>query len=390
MTLLLFAPGVGAQGGRKERPELDPYTKGEAEALRTAGYSSLGPFVVGEGHTSETVLTYLGNPPILWIETEHFRLGCSLDEYKVVETEERRKIRKELARLKLKLPRVKSKAKTLDPWLRAHLFAQRLEELHSEFCETLGVLPSGTEPPGASRARARVGTKGPLSVLVLQLESSLSRYTQEFCTSSRADTHTEFFQGTGTFLYGIADGSVESTDTALHYAVAYGVAQALGFSIDGFPNTPPRWWTVGLGRYFARRVDSKIQLYMSAGGDALPSDKLADWETLVLGRVNADYYPDWESTLAWSDAGEMKFADHMLLWSRMDYLLDQDAEIRAKLVEAFHGPVEATEDWRAVLSARHANGLTAATGMGMDELDAAWCLWVRENYTKKGRRRRGR
>ncbi len=381
--LATLGPVAAAQGGRKERSEVDPYTKGDAQAMERAGYKNFGPFLLGEGHTSESAEAKLGNVPLLWIETEHFRLGCSLDAYRIEGKQERKRLREELAQLGEVLPRVKPKVRSLDPWLRAHLYARRLEELYAGFCETLGVLPADAAPV---EGQARIGTKGPMSVLLVQRQSSLSRYTQEYCQTHRDDAHTEYFLGTGTFLYGIADDSVEADDSALHYATTFGVAQALAFSIHGFPTTPPRWWTEGLGRYFARRVNQECQLYVSAVGEALPSDELADWETLVLGRVKAAYYPDWQSTLAWTDGSQMKFADHILLWSRMDYLLAQELDVRAKLVEAFHAPIEHGGD----VATRHAGALEGATGKDLDTLDLAWSQWVQKHYTKKGRKRRTR
>ena len=382
-ALVVSPPTHSAQGGRDERPEVDPYTKNDPEVLRALGYDSLGPFLFGEGHTSETVTTSLGNVPLLWIETPHFRIGCSLDSYRLEDKDEKKKLRGELERLARTLPRVKPKTRSLDPWLRAHLFAQRLEELHAKFCATLGVLASDADP---EEGKARVATRGPTSVLLVEKRSTLSRYTQEFCKTHREDTHTEYFVGTGTFVYGIADDSVEADDTALHFAVSFGVAQVLGYSIHGFPTTPPRWWVEGLGRYFARLVDDKCQLYASTAGEALPSEELADWETLVLGRVKAEFYPSWEKTLAWTDGSQMKFADHILLWSRMDWLLDQNEKVKASLIEAFHAPAPYGTD----LEARHAGALEEATGMDLDGLDAAWRAWVEENYSKKGRKKRKR
>jgi len=374
---------ASAQGGREERPEVDPYTRDELEAMAEAGYSSFGPFVFGEGHTSETVTARLGNVPLLWLETPHFRIGCSLDEYRSEDKEERKKLRSELVELAKVLPRVKPKVRELDPWLRAHLFAWRLENLHARLCEVLGVLPSEAGPV---EGKARVGAAGPMSILLVERESSLSRYTQEYCQVHRDDAHTEYFAGTRTFVYGIAADSIEAGDTALHYAVTFGVAQALAFSINDFSATPPRWWTAGIGRYFARLVDRECQLYASAGGEALPSDELADWESLVLGRVKASYYPDWASTLAWTDDSKMKFADHIMLWSRMDYLFDQDPGVVASLVESFHAPVSHGED----VAVRFGAALEKATGKDLDGIDADWARWVSENYSKRGRKKRRR
>src|SRR5262249_33774322 len=77
---------------------------------------------------------------ILWIETKHFRIGINLPPWTVpMDPETRAKIRGELERLAEKLPGINPKTRTLDPWLRAHLFAQRVEDVYDEFCKLAGV-----------------------------------------------------------------------------------------------------------------------------------------------------------------------------------------------------------------------------------------------------------
>lgn len=378
--MLLAAPSA-AQDGREERPEVDPYTRGEAPALAQAGYVSFGVFPVGDGHDTGDVDDALGGAPVLWIETEHFRLGCSLDTYRVPrDADERRKLRGELERLGEKLPRVKPRTTKLDPWLRAHLFAQRLESLRAEFVEALRLAGPGEDGP-------RLAMPGKTSVLVFQRESTLARYTSTYCGGTAQDAHSHYFPDGETLLFAISDEGVDGTDTALHYGVVFGVTQSLVYSIHGFTHVPPRWWTLGLARWFARRVSPDVQLYTGAAGAALPPKELADWEKLVRGRVQAGFYPDWSSTLAWSDGGDNNFGAHVVLWSRIDFLLDQEEDVLRTLVDELHRPEPAAEDREARLAQRLGQAVFQATGMGPAELDAAWTAWVGERYGAKRKRR---
>ena len=386
LVALACATVSAAQDGREKRPAVDPYTHGDERALERAGYISLGPFLIADGHTTTAVDEALGGAPILWIETAHFRLGCSLDAYSVPkDQDERRKLREELGRLGEKVPRVKSRSLKLDPWLRAHLYAQRLEDLYASFCSTLAVVP-----PDASDApeAPRVGTPGKSVVLVFQRESSLSRYTGTFCSGQRGDAYTEYFQGTGTFLFGISNEAIDASDTDLHYGLVFGVSQNLTCSINGFTHVPPRWWTLGLARWFARRVTPKVQLYIGKAGDALPPDELADWEALVLGRVRANYYPDWASTFALKDTEGADFGDHIVLWSRVDYLLAQEDAVLKALVNELHEPVPAMEDRDAFLANRFDRAVMEATSKSLEGLDADWSRWVQEAYDPKRRKKR--
>src|SRR5687767_4535106 len=104
---------------------VDPYTQGDAAALRKAGYESLGPFPLGSGHDRRAVTELLGTEPLVWIEAAHLRIGCSLASLPLKNEEPWRddwlaRLRPELKRLAAKLPRVKTDVKELDPWLRAH------------------------------------------------------------------------------------------------------------------------------------------------------------------------------------------------------------------------------------------------------------------------------
>ena len=74
---LALATALGAQGQRKQAGP-DPYTGGDRALLERLGYVSLGPFELGTGHDSTSVEELLGTEPLAWIETAHFRLGCSL------------------------------------------------------------------------------------------------------------------------------------------------------------------------------------------------------------------------------------------------------------------------------------------------------------------------
>ncbi|MFK7739521.1 MAG: hypothetical protein AB8H80_04290, partial [Planctomycetota bacterium] len=85
MTIgLLAASGMAlcgdallAQKTRAVAPP-DPYTGGDKGALGRAGYISYAPFSLGTNHTTLTAEEVLGTAPLIWIETDHFRLGCTL------------------------------------------------------------------------------------------------------------------------------------------------------------------------------------------------------------------------------------------------------------------------------------------------------------------------
>ena len=361
------APDVqGARGGAEA--EFDPYTRGTSEAIAAAGYRSLGPFLFGDRATTDGVQETLGDVPLCWIETEHFRLGVCLDELRIP-GDELHKVRGELARLSERLPRVKRKAKVLDPWLRAHLMAQRLEDLHRDFTTLLLDSGDGKGGPGLSM-------KDAFTVLIVQKESSLARFTGEYCGREVTGSKNHHFHEAGTLFFGQSDQSIGHSDKELHAAVAFGVALNLANAIDGFPHALPVWWQSGLATWLARRAVPGVHVYQTEAHDALPSEGLEDWEALVRGRVENDFVTDWETMLGWSSVDEIRFGDRVVLWSRIDYLLDLGEDVRHTLLSGLHarGSRESSSEV-----------LRRATGLGLPELDLQWRAFVSRRYRPKRR-----
>ena len=140
----ISSPSPLAAQEKQPKWKLDPYTKNKPEALKRAGYVSFGPFPcggkgAGVAQTTDIEKT-IPYSQIRWIETAHFRIGVELPEWTVpMDPQTRAKIRGELERLATRLDGVDPKTRKLDPWLRAHLYAQRCEDLYAEFRTMAGV-----------------------------------------------------------------------------------------------------------------------------------------------------------------------------------------------------------------------------------------------------------
>src|SRR5262245_27769861 len=106
-ALLVLAAAASAQKSKPPEapPAVDPYTRGEPEALARAGYRSFGPLRFGPSN-SQTIQSHLGDVPILWVETEHFCLGSSLEEYRPAKSAEADELERELAELAKVLERI--------------------------------------------------------------------------------------------------------------------------------------------------------------------------------------------------------------------------------------------------------------------------------------------
>ncbi len=129
---------------RRDKWKVDPYTDNDPKRMAKAGYVNYGPFEFGslgvDMVPSTSIAETLSYAEIIWMETEHFRFAIELPKWQVpTEAATKKKLRAELTELKKVLPKINPKTRRLDPWLRAHLTAYRMEKLYDETMALFGV-----------------------------------------------------------------------------------------------------------------------------------------------------------------------------------------------------------------------------------------------------------
>ena len=397
-ALLAAQPSLGATPLQEEPPpEVDPYTRGDPAAMRKAGYASFGPFLWGEGHTTDEVEEVVGGAPILWVETDHFRIGCGLETYELTaDPDERGKLRAELKLLKKRLPRVKTSPKELDPWLRLHLLAFRLETLWSEFLDALELEPDDWLATGQVAADDGVqvgggeflGASSKFRVLVLQKESGLERYARTYLGRGGLAAYYHYFPRLDTFFLGTSSELLKgpyATDTGLHCTMTFWQTKVFLGAFRAFTHYPPLWWSEGVSRWFMRRVDPTYMLFCS-GDLPPPGEEDADWEPKVRARVRHEHYPPTSEMVRWADTESLAFADHLFPWSRVDYLLQRGDGTARALLMAFKEPIPLDPERRPTdeeLRERHAAAFESIVGMSCERFDEVWSKWVEREYRSK-------
>lgn len=391
---LVLGGRSAAQGEIKPFAKIDPYTKSSPETIEKAGYASLGPFRFGDDHTTEQVETTLGGIPLIWVETAHFKLGSGLPEYTVRGDErERERLTAELTRLAALLPDVKVKTKKLDPWLRLHLFALRLEDLYADFLRALDLEEKDfpTAPPGA-------GSKGPymgegrylgmgskFTVLIFDKKSSVGRYSKVYL-GRQIETPTRWhFPGTDSFLFLTAAEFLEgdyANDSALACDVVAGVSQNLAAGFRGYRVLLPFAVSEGLAHWFSRRVDPRYHLFSGTDPARVRAKDEWNWAPSVRARAEHEFYPSTHDMLGWQDANALEWADHLVLWSRMDYLLAREDDAAGNFLRMLKEPSEKqlTAD---ELVERARTSLATATAVDLAKFDELWREWVLRTYPKK-------
>ena len=395
---LTLAPISGlARGQKTEREEfeqVDPYTKGERAALDKAGYVALGPFRVCEKHTSAEMVETLGGGSIIFIETAHFRIASTLESYKPVgDTVEKELNAREFAELKKKFPKLKVPTK-IDQWLRAHLYAHRLESLYADFWKRFALTDEDFVSLEAKAKAGQfmgvgpyLGQKDKFVVFLSNTRSALGRYLRTYVGvedeySYRAKFADCYFYGTN--FEALKDNG-RDLDIALYTTVAGAVVQNF---LDGFRDSnqaAPEWVRYGLAHWYARRIDARWNQWNAGGASNPDDDKKWFWEPRVLGLVKNEAALTWDEMSAWPNYDAIKAGDHMLAWSRVDWLLaTRAADARAFLFGISNQvpPGTGPERSKAILY-NEQKAYESIWKQKPADLDKAWRAWVTKEYPKR-------
>jgi hypothetical protein len=391
---LLFDATLFAQKTEIEAFEkVDPYTKGERAALDRAGYVNLGPFSCSK-HTSAEIVATLGDVPIIFIETAHFRLASTLASYKPPgDRSEKEALEREFAELKKKLPKFMVPTK-IDPWLRAHLYAQRLETLYADFAARFGLRDDDFTAPTHVSFDGRAmgvgpyfGQKEKYFVLLSQTRSALGRYLKTYVGleneyAYRAKYPDCYFFGAN--FEALKDGGRE-LDIAFYSSIAGAMAQNFVDAFRDSNQAAPVWFGYGIAHYFGRNVDARWNQW-NAGGETSPDDDKAwFWEPRVLGLVKNDVSPSWDAMMGWTTLEEIKPRDHMICWSRVDWMLSaKKSDARALLFGFSDAVAGATGPERSsAIRDQELRVYQSVWKQTPAEVERAWRTWIEKAYPKR-------
>jgi hypothetical protein len=390
----------------QEKPEklpkwrIDPYTKNKPELMAKAGYVSFGPFPFGtiaeKPVQTSQIDESIENVQILWIETAHFRIGSNLPKFTVPEeASTRAKIRTELEMLATKLPGINAKVRTLDPWLRAHMMAQRLERLYDE-TQTLFGVKTEDFPTDASKvvrtAGARfmgygpyLGMRDKYLVLVFEKMGPYASYMKTYLGRDSKFGQRWHFKEASAILFTIAtecDDARNKDDTALHCCLGFNVGQNL---LDGFRYYSydlPVWIREGYGHWVGRKIDPRFNDFDQNEGSTADMKTTWNWEPYVRNLVttNGKFAP-FADIYTWRDFGNITFNDHTAIWSRIDWLMSQGPEKWQKFLFLIKGRVDAQwlPDQNDLVGATR-DALKEVYGVGVLDFDLKWAAWVKTTY----------
>jgi hypothetical protein len=208
------------------------------------------------------------------------------------------------------------------------------------------------------------------TVLLTEQSSTLGRFLGHYANQEEACNWRGRLAGGTMFLGQSAECMRQHgypLDAALHCAVAADLAFNLVDGFRGQHDSSPAWLRCGLATWFSRRVDERWNIY-ARGTTFTFDDDSWKWAPRVRGLVAHELALPWSRMLEWTSWQEIDAPGHMLLWSRVDWLLSRkDADLHAFLM----GMTEPR-----VSRAQQEDSLRAGFGATPAELDRQWKEFV--------------
>ncbi|MEO6594674.1 MAG: hypothetical protein ABIP94_07960 [Planctomycetota bacterium] len=368
---------------------VDPYTGGAPEVMAAAGIVAYGPFPWADAFSTTDVDRVLGEGRVLWMETAHFRIGLSLKtEGWPEESDQRKALQEELKQLHKLVPKLPERPKKLDPWIRLHLYAQRVEGAYADFLKLIGATDADFPARGPSPGEgAYLGLPGKFLVLLFQKKSDMGRYMERFC-GRQSDSSMRYYHDKSHQMLACisAEGMEGFNEAGLHGHVLYAVYHNLLHGYQGYRYSLPLWFDEGLAHWYSRKVPSSMMNVEIRDDEAVAEEKQNNWPVKVRRRAQhvGAFFP-FETMIAWEKWDEMGYHAHAQSWSRVDYLMQLDAEKVGLMIRRLKSLPDGPG--YEVLGAQ-ARTLAQKLLIELFELDAQtfdekWREWVLKTYPKK-------
>jgi|GEM_PF-2438801 len=394
LAVFAAAGSVVAQKGKDDEVQKlsekgDPYTKQAAKVMKALGVVRYGPFPWADDLSTDDIEKVLGPGRVLWMETAHFRIGLNMTTARLPEDGKQKKaIYAESKALNKKCRKISAKPKRLGPWLQLHLYAARCEQAYAEFVELVGVTPAafatGSKAPGKG---AYLGAPDKHLLLMFQKKSDMARYMKTFCDVEADDSFRYLHKVTHQPLLCISADGMEGFDTAgIHSHFVFAMWQNLMNIYRGFYFPLPLWFSTGLAHYYSRQVESEFISARIRDSEAVDRASQNKWYEKVYKRSRHEGATiGFEQLAALDDWDTFGFQAHMQSWSRLDFLMERDAQKVGLMLDKMKR-TPSSNDWDrdgARLRKMMPKLLYESFEMDGAAFDAQWRKWVLKHYPKR-------
>ncbi len=367
----------------------DPYTKQDQDAMQALGVVRYGPFAWADHFSTSDVDKVLGPGRVLWMETEHFRLGLNMTTARLPEDSKQKKaVYAECKALNKKWRKVPAKPRKLGPWLQLHLYAARCEQAYREFTDLVGARPEMFDKDSKQNGTGPfLGAPDKHLLLMFQKKSDMARYMKRYCDTEADDSFRFVHKVTHQPLLCIAAEGMEGFDAqGLHRHFVFAMWENLMGVYRGFHYPLPLLFSNGLAHYYSRKVESKFISARIQDTESVDKDSQNDWHDKVFKRARHE-----GATIAFAELAEMDdwnafgFHAHTQSWSRMEFLVERDPQKVGLMLDKMKR-MPASGDWSgdgARLRKMTPKLLHEVFELDAETFDAQWRDWVRKHYPKR-------
>ena len=384
LLLAAFVLLPDAAYGQRRKKDRCTVCRHDPELMEKNGINH-GPFAFGRTD-SESIEKDLYWPAV-WIETEHFRIGGDPPSWKVPEAE-RKAYRAELEKLAEKWPRVKPKTVILDTWLRIHLLAERMEAFYDEFLELVGTSDEEFADPERNRMRGLgpyLGEKEKYEIMIFEQRSPYRDYMSVTwgLTYVKPQRWNNVERDCLWFGLNLEEEQIRH-DQHLHNVCRHNLAHNL---LDGYLHYSydlPVWITEGFAHWCERRNDPRFNMFDSIEGSFTELKGLERWAPEVRKLVVKDEAATIASLLRRASFAEIGWEDHLVCWSKIDFLIQSNPDAFAKWITALKSRRNAQgyPDGSGLDDAQR-EGFKEFFGWNVQQAERRWQAWVLDNYPAK-------
>jgi glutaredoxin len=357
-----------------------PWCKNDPQLMKAAGVVSHGPMPIG---TKTSVEFERELPAAQWIflESAHIRWASSLPEQKV-DLENRERVEKELARLRVALPSVPKEVKKLDPWLRLHLIAMKGEDVYARFQEVLRVtdadFPEERRADGPFMGAGKyLGEKDKFEVTLHSNRATHHLFTKEFSGAQVTNALRWHFPGLHKMHASLpCEDSDLKQDEWLFPHIAHNLSHLFFSAYKHFSYDPPLWLDEGLALCLEKEIDPRATTNEGEEGSFRDATYPQDWFDATRKMLARGRQKTLAQLLYEKEVGALDRDALFTTWSMVRFLLDTQPEGLAKLL----GGVKGQLDEQGVPTGRDLPGLQRRlfkeiwgwTPQSFDELWRAW------------------
>ena len=344
---------------------------------------SHGPFALARTD-SEAFSRDLPASQWTFLETAHFRLASSLGPV-TLDRKERERRAAELALLRELVPDFPTNPKKLDPWLRLHLLALRMEQTYARFQAIMRVTDADFPKSRAEEVPGKYMGGGPFlgERDKFELVWHTNRKTHiELCRTQTGASSTDalrwhFSPEHKMFASLPAEDPDLRDDRWLVPHSVHVLSHLMLCAFADFAYDPPIWLDAGLAHMLEREVEPTSTTIDGDEGSGPSRGGHRDWRGEDVRLARSKDAPTFAVMMRWSAFHDLDEAAHVACWSRVRFLVETLPEEFARFVTAVKGQL----DEHRMPTGKDLPGLQRRLldevfDWTPDQFDEAWKAWA--------------